>query len=145
MPKTVTIDSRNHHGASDKNGITHYVGYYLVNGEKIDDTGNSSSNDAELIRSVLPKAIEILGLEDVDEIDLFEIVMEDCGNIDEDPSLIEITGTCYDDLKVKNVEGKRVEEDACSCCGSGLNTLTKCVCGVWLCQDCKDVHLCDEY
>ena len=32
----------------------------------------------------------------------------------------------------------------CYCCGKGDATLQPCQCGELLCQDCKDIHICEE-
>ena len=99
MSNKVTIDARNHRGMRSGN-VSCYSGYYLVNGEEFDDEGNTSSDDTALI-SVLEKTLEILGIEDGDEMELLEIIQDVCGetNLDYDQIIVEITGTCENDLQ----------------------------------------------
>lgn len=53
--------------------------------------------------------------------------------------------TRYDELMEQVAEATDWDDEHCSCCGSGLDTVSPCPhCGDLICQDCADgVHFCN--
>lgn len=37
------------------------------------------------------------------------------------------------------------EDTYCDGCGSASNTVERCDCAEYLCQDCQEVHVCEDY